>query len=136
MSEAPSRSAPPAPFAASPVQGEEKDVFLRDLPADLPLHRPMASTMKVDLFINRNAQVLVAHDRPFPGILQWAEYDVDIGNIIFVTNEGRIQDMGMKIQPTMRKYLRMAQKIDTVLVQDGQIRDVWNVPLVVRETGI
>jgi hypothetical protein len=113
---------------------KEIDVFAKDLPADAPIHTPMARKMAVDLIINKDSKVWLAHDMPFPGILQWAEYDVDLGTLNFVSDDGKTQDLGMTVQPTMRKYLRQATTIDTVLVQDKQIRDFWSIPLIVRET--
>ena len=80
--------------------------------------------------------VWLAHDQPFPGISQWAEYDVDMGTLTLVSNGGITQDLGIKIQKPMRKYLRQAKMIDTVLVQNKKIHDFGRIPLLVRETVI
>jgi hypothetical protein len=116
--------------------GEDIDVFARQAPppVDVPLHEPMTKRMNIDLIVNKNSQVWLAHDMPFPGILQWAEYDVDMATVTFVTTDGRMQDTGLKVQPVMRRYLRQATVIDAVLVQEGKIHDFFRVPLIVRES--
>jgi hypothetical protein len=125
------RTAAPPMVAASMVK---KEGLLAPLPEDSPIHYPMARTMAVDLIINKDSKVWVAHDKPFPGILQWAEYDVDLGTLHFVTDDGKIQDLGMVVQPSLRKYMRMAEKVDTLLVQNEKICDFYSIPLIVRET--
>lgn len=102
--------------------------------ADSPVHVPMTDRMNVDLMINRDSRVWLAHDRPFPGILQWVEYDVDAQSLVFVTSDGKTQDLGLTIHPPLRKYLRLATTIDTILYRDKKIQDFYSVPLVVRET--
>lgn len=94
----------------------------------------MAKTMNADLIINRHSQVWLAHDKPFPGVLQWVEYDVDLESLIFVLDDGKIQDFGMKVAPVMGRYLQQSKMIDTVLVVDKQIKDFGRVPILVRDT--
>lgn len=127
-----SRTAAPSKMVtAMMVEGEE---FLAPLPPDSPIHHPLAKIMTVDLIINKDSQVWIAHDKPFGGLVQWAEYDVDLGTIHFVMEDGKIQDLGMVVQPALRKYMRMAEKIDAALIQDEKIKDFYAIPLVVRET--
>lgn len=116
------------------MSGAEIDVFARELPADLPIHRPMTARVNVDLLVNKDSEVWLLHDAPFPGIVQWAEYDVDMDSLCFVTEDGKTQDLGLRIQPAMRKYLRQGQKIDAVLIKDKKIHDFTRIPLLVRET--
>lgn len=95
---------------------------------------PLAKMMNADLIINRHSQVMLAHDKPFPGVLQWVEYDVDMGSLIFVLDDGKMQDFGMKVAPVMGRYLERAEMINTVLVVDKKMKDYGRVPLLVRDT--
>jgi hypothetical protein len=113
---------------------DDLDVFAKALPDDLPVHPALTKTMNVDLIVNKNAQVWLAHDQPFPAPLQWAEYDVDLGRLSIVTNGGVVQDLGIPIHKPMRKYLRQAKLLDTVLVKDKKIHDFGRIPLLVRES--
>lgn len=111
------------------------DVFAKaEIPADSPVKKSMAKTMNADLVINKHSQVLLAYDQPFPGVLQWVEYDVDMGNLVFILDDGKMQDFGMKVEAAMSRYLRQAKMIDTMLVMDEQIKDFYRVPLLVRDT--
>lgn len=111
------------------------DVFAKaEIPADSPVRKAMAKTMNADLIINKHSQVLLAHDQPFPGVLQWAEYDVDMGSLVFILDDGRMQDFGVRVEPAMGRYLRQAKMMDTVLVVKDQIHDFFRVPLLVRDT--
>lgn len=111
------------------------DVFAKaEIPADSPVRKPMAKTMNADLIINKHSQVMLAHDQPFPGVLQWAEYDVDMGSLVFILDDGRMQDFGVRVEPAMGRYLRQAKMMDTVLVVKDQIHDFFRVPLLVRDT--
>ena len=111
------------------------DVFAKsELPPDSPIKKSMAKTMNADLVINKHSQVMLAYDKPFPGVLQWVEYDVDMGNLVFILDDGKMQDFGMKVEAAMGRYLRQAKMIDTMLVMDEQIKDFYRVPLLVRDT--
>ena len=112
------------------------DIFAKSesAAADLPVHPPMAKKMNVDVIVNKNSQVWLAHDAPFPGVLQWVEYDVDTGMMTFVTDDGKIQDLGFKISQVISRYLRQSTTIDTILVLEQKIHDFYRVPLLVRES--
>ncbi len=101
---------------------------------DSPVRASMAKTMNADLIINQHAQVWLAHDKPFPGVLQWVEYDVDMGTLVFILDDGRMQDFGMRVEPAMGRYLRQSKMIDAVLVFDKKIHDFARVPVLVRDT--
>lgn len=101
----------------------------------LPIHPSLASWMKVDLVINPDSKVWLLHDKRFPDIVMWAEYDVDSASLTLVMRDGKTQDLGMKIHPPMRKYLRAARQLFTVLLKDEKIADTYILPLLVRETG-
>lgn len=103
--------------------------------ADRPYHPTIASQMKVDLVINPKSKVWLLHDKRFTDIVMWAEYDVDSASLCLVMKDGKTQDLGMKIHPPMRKYLRAARQLFTVLLENEKMVDTYILPLLVRETG-
>ena len=92
-------------------------------------------TMNVDLVVNPNFDAWILHDKPFPIALMWAEYDIDTSSLILVGRDGKIIDLGMKIFPDTRKFLRNARQICTLRIQNDDIDDSYVLPLLVRETG-
>jgi hypothetical protein len=102
---------------------------------EIPVFRPLASMMKVDLVMNPDSKVWILHDKPFPDILMWAEYDIDSASLTLVYRNGKIQELGLKIHAPMRKYLRSARQLFTMRLEGDQIVDTYVRPLLVRETG-
>lgn len=102
--------------------------------AESPVLPSLCSTMNVDLVVNPNSSVWLIHDRPFPLGLIWAEYDADTASLYLVARDGKIIDLGMKIFPDTRKYLRHARQLFTMRMKDGDVDDSYILPLLVRET--
>ena len=102
---------------------------------DLPVLRPLSSHMGVSLMLNPEGKVWLVHDKPFTDVLMWAEYDIDAASLTLVMKDGRIQELGLKIQPPVRKFLREARQIFTMYMKDEKLQDTYILPLLVRETG-
>ncbi len=105
----------------------------KEIPPHIPLNAPLTSGMLIDVAVNREAEVWVFHNRPFPGVLEWIEYDIDESRLVFITRGGRLNDFGIAIGPQMRKYLQEAQQAYTYLVHDNKIHDFIRVPLLTRQ---
>jgi len=99
---------------------------------DSPINDDMISQMLIDVVVNDDDRVWVFHDKPFDGILEWAEYDADLARLVFVTKNGKINDLGLQIQPLMQKPLAQAEYIEAYLIQDKVFRDYAKVSLVTR----
>ncbi len=102
---------------------------------EVPVFRPLSGMMKVDLVLNPDSKVWILHDKPFPDILMWAEYDIDAASLTLVYRNGKVQSLGMKIHAPMRQYLRTARQLFTMQLEDKKIIDTYILPLLVRETG-
>lgn len=111
---------------------DDEAVKLR--PADSPVNPDLTEEMMIDVAVNRKAEVWAFHNKPFPGVLEWVEYDIDDGRLVFVTKGGKLNDFGITIGPLMRKYLKRARYVDAYLVRDRKIYDFIRVSLVARET--
>ena len=95
---------------------------------------PMAEKMNVEFVVNEDAGIWVLHDRPFPAILHWVEYDQETNIVTFVTHDGKIQDLGMILPKPVGEILMDADEISAILMQEGEIRDIGIVPVISRET--
>lgn len=100
-----------------------------------PVLPALAATMNVDLVVNQDGAVWLVHDRPFAVGLIWAEYDVDSARLYLVGRDGVMVDLGIKIFPETRKFLRKARQLVTLQMKDGAIDDSYTLPLLVREIG-
>jgi len=98
-----------------------------------PVRPDLAGRMHVELVVNENAQVWVLHDKPFPAILQWAEYDEESNALTFITHDGKIQDLGMVLPDPVADILLDAGELCAILMQGGEIRDMGFIPVMVRE---
>lgn len=101
---------------------------------DSPVRKPMAAQMHVELVVNDDAEVWVLHDKPFPAILQWAEYDEESNMLSFVTHDGKVQDLGIIIPEKIADILLDARRVFAMYMPKGQIADMGIVPVMVRET--
>lgn len=112
----------------------ENDRQEKTLSDDIPVNADLTSGMLIDVSVNKNSEVWVFHNKPFPNVLEWIEYDAEESSLVFVTKGGRLNDLGIKIGPLMHKYLHKANEAAAFLVFDNQIHDVARVPIIVRGT--
>jgi hypothetical protein len=90
-----------------------------------------------ELVVNVDSQAAILYNKPLPEDIDWAEYDIDLSMLTFVTNKGKIQGLGMKVHKPFRKYLSKADEIMLIYMQDSKIpMSFVPVKLVVRYTGI
>lgn len=99
-----------------------------------PVWVDAASTMKIDVAINKDDMVWVLHNRPFPDYLEWIEFDRDSKIMTFITAGGKLQDLGVPIHPPMDEKLARADSVFVMLVQEGEVRDMGKLPLIVQQS--
>lgn len=104
--------------------------------AALPVFPALATRMTVDFLFNESGEVWLLHDRPLPARLEWVEYDADMESVTLVTEEGKIQDIGIGMPPGFAFHLLDAVQITALHVEDKKIIDGARVPLVARGTSI
>ena len=100
---------------------------------DSPVYPSLMSQMKVDLAISPDSDVWLVHDKKLPEVLKWVEYDLDLETLVLVSLSGKIQDFGMRVPPTVKKYLRRAKTVCVVFQGEEFVNDMSIVPLVVRD---
>ena len=112
------------------VRGIKK---LQKMPADTPVLPSLYSTMKVELLVNDGNIATVFHDKPLPQQIWWAEYDVDLSQMYFVTVKAKILGLGMRIWDPIHTQLQHAKLASLIKVSDdGKAGFPFVVPLVVR----
>ena len=100
----------------------------------LGMRPPLATQMQVELVVNDSSNIWVLHDKPFPAILQWAEYDRDENNLIFVTDDGLMQDLGMVIPEAVADVILECDQLCAMYMNDGKVSDMGMIPIMVRDS--
>lgn len=98
-----------------------------------PVYPSLMAMMKVDIAISPESDVWIIHSQPLPEALKWIEYDLDLESLTLVSLSGKIQDSGMKVPATIKKFLRQAKEVCVVHQGDEFVKDMCFVPLVVRD---
>lgn len=99
---------------------------------------PLASFCNCELIVNEVGMSAVAFTKPLPEGIHWVEYDMDLSLLTFVTWSGNIMELGMKVHPPFKKYLKMAEQIMMVQMSEDEKEIIVMYPadLVVRNIGI
>ena len=99
---------------------------------------PLASFCDCELVVNEVGMSAVIFTKTLPEGIHWAEYDMDLSLLTFVTWSGNTMELGMKVHTPFRKYLKMAEQIMMVqMTEDGkEIVVMYPTDLVVRNIGI
>lgn len=100
-----------------------------------PVLPSVNDSMKFDLIINDKQKSMLIVDKPFAEILYWAEYDLDLDELFFVTVRGKILPLGKRVATMFRPYMSQATYITAVRMQDEKLADTQRVPLIVRLDG-
>ncbi len=89
-----------------------------------------------ELVVNADGLAMVLYNQPLQEAIEWAEYDMDLEILTFVTWEGKVQGLGMKVHKPFRRYLARAQEIVMIYMEDAsRPREIYPAKLVVRNIG-
>ncbi len=106
------------------------------LSADTPILPSISSLMEVELVTNPEGGVLVIITRALPSPYWWAEYDIDLQQLYFVTVHGQLQGLGMKIHDVFEKRMINAKDVKIVRFEKNTGKMIgipYIIPLVVRK---
>lgn len=121
---------------AKGVNKDGKKLNLFEHPGEnAPVLPSINDSMKFDLIINDKKKSMLIVDTPFPEILYWAEYDLDMDELYFVTVRGKILPLGKKVATMFRPFMSQATYITAVRMQGEKLADNQRVPLIVRLDG-
>lgn len=100
---------------------------------DAPVFSDLASQMNVDLVVNDDGSVWLLHDKPFSDFLRWVEYDAADNKVTIVTQQGRVQDLGMVIPAPMIPAFLKARDICIAQLRNKKIHDMYILPFLARD---
>lgn len=85
--------------------------------------------MGANLVVSEDGRVFMTHDRQFPFVLNWAEYDGDTNTLSLISQDGLSISFGMAIPKVMRPALMKTNRIHTILIQREDIMDFYVIPM-------
>ena len=110
---------------AKAVNKDGKKLNLFEHPGEnAPVLPSINDSMKFDLIINDKKKSMLIVDTPFPEILYWAEYDLDMDELYFVTVRGKILPLGKKVATMFRPFMSQATYITAVRMQGEKLADL------------
>lgn len=100
--------------------------------------QPLAQFCHCELVVSEAGAAMVLYTKTLPEGIHWAEYDVDLSLLTFVTWSGSIMELGMKVHAPFRKYLKQSEEIMMVQLSEDKKDLVVAYPadLVTRDVGI
>ncbi|HNQ91901.1 MAG TPA: hypothetical protein PKI93_03110 [Alphaproteobacteria bacterium] len=108
------------------------------IPPDAPVLPSIISNGRdAELVVDVDSRAVLIFDKPLPEPIEWVEYDIDLSILTFVTYEGKVQGLGMKVHKPFRRYLGRSEQILLVhLGEDDKVKEFYPAKLVVRHIGL
>lgn len=105
------------------------------IPPDAPVLPSIVSGGRdAELVVNENGMAMVLYNRPLPEDIDWVEYDVELALLTFVTYDGKVMGLGMKIHEPFREGLSKAEEITLVYMENGEyLGSIYPAKLIVRK---
>lgn len=99
----------------------------------MPVLPSIRDISKMDIVVNDTGMLYLFHREELPTTPEWAEYDTDQASLYFVSNDGQMQDCGVKIHEPMKVYMVKSTSIYLIKVEtDGSTKKISKIPVIVR----
>tara|TARA_B100001989_G_scaffold236802_1_gene198988 strand:+ start:1813 stop:2157 length:345 start_codon:yes stop_codon:yes gene_type:complete len=99
-------------------------------PDELPILPNMDTSMELDLAIDNNGEIYVFYTKAFPEAVNWAEYDFEESRLYFISEQGRIQGLGLDVYKHMQDKIQQAHRIFAIHIENSQSKQIVEMPLV------
>lgn len=92
----------------------------------------LSDIMSVNLLVNEESEILLLHDKQFPILLDYVEFDPDYGILNFIDPFGRSIELGITIPPILGNQICQTTEMKTALLRNHEIADFYFIPLIVQ----
>jgi hypothetical protein len=107
------------------------------IPENAPVLPTLASQMGVELMITDNGFASILFNKPLPASVHWIDYDMDAEMITFVTWDGKIFGLGIRIFPAFAQVLKDMKNIHLIYIPSKDKIYYIDTPiLIVRSYGV
>lgn len=97
---------------------------------ECPVLADAVREMKVDFAVNNSGEIYVFHEKPFKETINWIEYYESEQRICFVTDEGRIQGLGMTIPKVIADQITTSNRVFLIHVENGKAKTMLEVSFI------
>ena len=92
----------------------------------------LADIMTVNLLVNDKSEIMLLHDKQFPILLKYAEFDPERCILNFIDHRGRSVELGIPIPPVLSNQIVQNSDMKTVLLKNNEIADFYFIPLIIQ----
>lgn len=100
---------------------------------DAPILQNLNANMKCGVFTNADGTVVFVHDQQLPGEVGWVEFDPQQDDFMFIHENGKSQQSGVKLSKQTKKNLLEASEINVVLIQNKKLISQKTVSFIIHE---
>ncbi|HQX27540.1 MAG TPA: hypothetical protein PKX38_06345 [Alphaproteobacteria bacterium] len=86
----------------------------------MPL-KPLSQENDVEFIVTSIGNAVLLHRGPLQRDYSWVQLDRDNHSLQFITEEGDIQDLGMRMHPPFEKNLRATKELILVMVDENNV---------------
>lgn len=97
---------------------------------EMPVLTDAVKVMKLDLAVSDLGEVCIFHERPMPEPLNWVEYDREAMKLYFISENGRMQGIGMTVLKKLDQVIAPASRVFIIHRRDGVNISAFEMPLV------
>lgn len=98
-----------------------------------PLIKSLNDSSGAVLFSNSEGSIMIAHNKEIPDSIQWVEYDAPSNTLSIIHKDGKVQDLGLKIDKKTQKNLIRGTKILIAYIVNAEVKSAQNALIIVRE---
>ena len=88
---------------------------------DNPVLTHLYLQMRCGMFTNDKGEVLIVHEEPLGGTVDWVEFDAQEQTFTLAFEDGRIQLLGLEVEPKAQRNLKLARRISLLHFRDKTI---------------
>ncbi len=81
----------------------------------------LTQEMRSCIITNSQGDIVIMHEKGTQSNVQWVEYDVSLNALSIIHDEGRLQDLGIKIDKAMQENLLHAREVVLIKAKKGKL---------------
>ena len=97
-----------------------------------PILEPLNQKMSCGVFSNAKGNILIIHNQDLHSPVEWIEFHVHENTFSLILENGRIQDLGLRIDDKMRNNILRSQEVALAKIENNEIHDTQKVTFIVQ----
>lgn len=99
-----------------------------------PILEALNQQMSCGVFSNAKGNILIIHNQNLHSAVEWIEFHAQENTFSLILENGKIQDLGLRIDEKMRNNLLRAQEVALAKIANNEIQGAQWVTLIVQNT--